>query len=148
MRRAFRNALAVLFLALVSPQSWGQQEMFDPGKDANGYSFSKTDDKVDAPEGYVGGTDKSTQTYTGKTPATAGRVFFMKMTLGNEIKICPQADGTSEGDGEFSFSVEYSDQQGNAGHMTMDAKAKYKGKVGDNALFLGTHNRLEAVCPG
>jgi len=137
MRRAFRNALAVLFFALASLRGWGQKEMLDPAKDATGYSFSKTDAKVKAPEGYVGDTDKSTQTYTGKTPATAGRVFFMKLTLGNEIKICPKADGTSEGNGEFSFSLEYSDQQGNAGRMTMDSKATYKGKVGDNALLDG-----------
>jgi hypothetical protein len=141
MRRAVRLALiAVSFVpgfVVFSLRGWGQQEVFVPGKDATGYSFSKTDDKVKAPEGYVGDTDKPTQTYTGNTPATDGKVFFMKSTLGNQIKICPKSDGTSEGDGEFSFSVEYSDKQGNAGHVTMDAKAKYKGKVGDNALLDG-----------
>jgi hypothetical protein len=60
-----------------------------------------------------------------------------KITLGNEIKICPKADGTSEGDGEFSASVQYSDKQGNKGKIAMDAKAKYKGKVGDDALLDG-----------
>jgi hypothetical protein len=137
MRRAFRAVLVALCFALVTVRGWSQQEMFNPWKDETGYSFSKTDDKVDAPEGYVGGTDKSAQTYTGNTPATAGKVFFMKMTLGNEIKICPKADGTSEGEGEFSALLGYSDKQGNAGHMTMDAKAKYKGRVGDNALLDG-----------
>ena len=54
MRRVFRPGLAVLCFALVSLRGWGQQEVFVPGKDATGYSFSKTDAKVDAPEGYVG----------------------------------------------------------------------------------------------
>jgi len=137
MRRAFGNALAVLFFALVSLQGWGQQEVFVPGKDPGGYSISKTDSTEKAPEGYEGQTHKGTQTSTGNTPATDGRIFVLKTTLSNEIKICPKADGTSEGEGEFSASVEYSDKQGNAGHIAMDAKAKYKGKVGDDALLDG-----------
>jgi len=34
----------------------------------------------------------------------------------------------------FAASVEYSDKQANAGHIAMNAKAKYKGKVGDKRL--------------
>jgi hypothetical protein len=138
MRPALRTGLALLCFALASGRSWGQQEVFNAAKDGSGYRLTnKTDDKVKAPAGYVGDTDKSTQTYTGYTPPTAGRVVFMKMTMGNQIKICPKADGTSEGEGEFSFSLRYSDDQGNVGQMTMDAKAKYKGKVGDDALLDG-----------
>ena len=137
MRDAFRVAFVTLCFPLVSVQGWGQQEIFVPGKDPGGYSISKTDSTEKAPGGYEGQTHKGTQTSTGNTPATDGRVFVLKTTLSNEIKICPKADGTSEGDGEFSASVEYNDKQGNAGHMTMDAKAKYKGKVGDNALLDG-----------
>lgn len=137
MSRAFRAGLAVLCFVLVAGRGWGQQEVFVPGKDATGYWLTKTDAKVKAPDGYVGETDKPTQTYTGYTPPTAGKVFVMKMTMGNQIKICPKADGTSEGEGEFAFSLRYSDEQGNVGQMTMDAKAKYKGKVGDDALLDG-----------
>src|SRR6266849_2306247 len=138
MRRVFRAVLAAICFVVFSLASWGQQEVFNAAKDGSGYWLTnKTDNKVKAPAGYVGDTDKSTQTYTGYTPPTAGRVFLMKMTLGNQIKICPKADGTSEGEGEFSFSLKYSDEQGNAGQMTMDAKAKYKGKVGDDALLDG-----------
>jgi hypothetical protein len=138
MRRAFRNSLAVLFFAFVSLQGWGQQEVFVPGKGDAGYSAIPNEDTTEkAPSGYEGQTHKSTQTSTGNTPATDGKVFVLKVTLGNEIKICPKADGTSEGEGEFSASVEYSDKQGNAGHIAMDAKAKYKGRVGDDALLDG-----------
>jgi hypothetical protein len=137
MSRAFRAVLAAVCFGVFSVPSWGQREVFVPGKDATGYWLTKTDAKVKAPDGYVGETDKPTQTYTGYTPPTAGKVFVMKMTMGNQIKICPKADGTSEGEGEFSFSLRYSDEQGNVGQMTMDAKAKYKGKVGDDALLDG-----------
>lgn len=137
MRRAFRSGLSVLCFALVSLRGWGQQEVFMPGKDAVGYSNVQTDSTQKAPEGYEGQTHKILATSSGNTPATDGRVFVMKILLSNEIKICPKADGTSEGDGEFSASVKYSDKQGNAGDITMDAKAKYKGKVGDDALLDG-----------
>jgi len=137
MRCAFRAGLSAICFVVFPLASWGQQEVFVPGKDPGGYSISKTDSTEKAPEGYEGQTHKGTQTSTGNTPATDGRVFVLKTTLSNEIKICPKADGTSEGEGEFSASVEYSDKQGNAGHIAMDAKAKYKGKVGDDALLDG-----------
>jgi hypothetical protein len=138
MRRAFRAVLVAVCFGVFSLQSWSQQEVFVPGKDAAGYSVVPSEDSTEkAPSGYEGQTHKATQTATGNTPATEGKVFVIKITLGNEIKICPKADGTSEGDGEFSASVEYSDKQGNAGQIAMDAKAKYKGKVGDNALLDG-----------
>jgi hypothetical protein len=131
MRRAFRVALVFLFFALLSLRGWAQQEVFVPGKGDAGYSVIPNEDSTEkAPSGYEGQTHKLTETSTGNTPTTDSRVFVLKITLGNEIKICPKADGTSEGDGEFSASVEYSDKQGNTGHIAMDAKAKYKGKVG------------------
>jgi hypothetical protein len=131
MRRAFRAGLAAICFVVFSLASWGQQEVFVPGKGDAGYSLIPSEDSTEkAPSGYEGQTHKYTQTSTGNTPATEGKVFVNKIKLGNEIKICPKADGTSEGDGEFSASVEYSDKQGNTGHIAMDAKAKYKGKVG------------------
>jgi hypothetical protein len=58
-------------------------------------------------------------------------------TLGNEIKVCPKADGTAEGDGQFSVTVKYTDTKGNAGTVIMRADAKYKGEVGDDAMIHG-----------
>src|SRR6266478_5833804 len=102
MRCAFRAGLSAICFVVFPLASWGQQEVFVPGKDPGGYSISKTDSTEKAPEGYEGQTHKGTQTSTGNTPATDGRIFVLKTTLSNEIKICPKADGTSEGEGEFS----------------------------------------------
>jgi hypothetical protein len=137
MCRAFRSGLAVLCFALVAPPGWGEQEVFMPGPNAVGYSNVPQDTTQKAPEGYEGQTHKLVATSTGNTPATKGRVFVLNLLLSNEIKICPKADGTSEGEGEYSVVEEFSDDQGNAGKIAMDAKAKYKGKVGDDALLDG-----------
>jgi len=80
------------------------------------------------------------QTAVGKTPETKGRRIVSTFTLGNQIRTCPHADGTAEGEGVFSVSIDYTDEQANGTskiHIEMDTKGKYKGQVGDNALLQG-----------
>ena len=140
MRCAVRFALiAVSFLPgfVVFPLQGRAQEIHIPGA-GEGYSISTLDSPSQpAPPGYQGRTDKSTHTAAGRTPATDGRLFITKITLGNEVKDCPKADGTAEGDGVFSVTLDYSDRQGNKGNISMNAIAKYKGKVGDDAMLDG-----------
>jgi hypothetical protein len=132
------NLIAVSFGLgfVVSPLQGWAQEIHVPGA-SEGYSVSQTDSGFEAPSDYVGRTDKSTKTAAGRTPATDGRVFITKVTLGVEVKKCPKADGTVEGDGVFSVTLDYSDKQGNAGNIVMNANAKFKGKVGDDAMLDG-----------
>jgi hypothetical protein len=142
MRSAAKFVLvAVSFVVgpvVFSLPGWAQQQVVHvPATGDPNYSFSKTESSQDAPSGYEGRTNNSTRTSAGRSPATDGRVFVQKISLGNEIKNCPQADGTAEGDGLFTASVEYNDKQGNRGHIAMTARAKYKGQVGDNALLEG-----------
>jgi hypothetical protein len=137
MRCAVKFALIAVGFVVSPLPGWPQQQVPVPGTGDPGYSISQTDSTQEAPEGYEGRTHNLTVTSVGRAPATAGRVFVLKITLGNEIKICPHADGTAEGDGLFTASVEYNDQQGNLGHIAMSAKAKYKGQVGDNGFLDG-----------
>ncbi len=112
-------------------------------KVGDGYQITKTDGGGAAPAGYEGRTDTATETAVGNTPATAGKRVVAKFTLSNQIKTCPQADGTAEGTGLFSVSVDYTDAQANGtstAHAEMSAKAKYKGQVGDDALLHGPVN--------
>lgn len=104
----------------------------------DGYQITRKDSSQAAPSGYEGRTDTSTQTAVGNTPATAGKRYVATFTLGNEIKTCPQADGTAEGDGVFSVTMDYTNAQANSTtttHVKMLAKAKYKGQVGDDAYI-------------
>ena len=104
----------------------------------DGYQITKSDSSQPAPAGYEGRTDTSTQTAVGNTPATAGKRYVATFTLGNEIKTCPLADGTAEGDGVFSMTMDYTNAQANSTattHVKMLAKAKYKGEVGDDAYI-------------
>jgi hypothetical protein len=136
---AVKSALIALSFLLgfaVFPlQGWAQEIHF-PGA-GDGYSVSQTDSDQAAPSGYEGRTEKSTITAAGRTPATDGRLFTEKITLSTEVKDCPKADGTAEGDGLFAVTLDYSDKQGNAGAIVMSANAKFKGKVGDDGLLDG-----------
>src|SRR5450432_2138454 len=138
MHRAARIALATVCLVVFSHRSWAQQEIMSPKENEPGYTSAKTrDDSQPAPDGYEGRTETGERTWTGTTPATAGRRFVMDFTLANEIKVCPKADGTAEGDGQFSLTAKYTDTKGNAGTLIMRADAKYKGQVGDDAQLQG-----------
>jgi len=135
---AARLALTALCFAAFPLRSWGQKQIMQPSLDEPGYTSEKTrDDDQPAPGGYEGRTETGERTWIGNTPATSGRRFVVDFTLGNEIKVCPKADGTAEGDGQFSVTVKYTDTKGNAGTVIMRADAKYKGQVGDNALLEG-----------
>ena len=59
--------------------------------------------------------------------------------LANKIKICPAADGTSEGTGVFSLTLDYTDEQPsgiNRLHIEMKTDGTYKGEVGDDAWLI------------
>jgi len=63
-------------------------------------------------------------------------MIVARFTLGNEIKTCPNADGTAEGEGEFSLTLDYTDKQPTGTttqRIRMQTKGKYKGEVGDDA---------------
>ena len=115
-----------------------------PGPNVNGYQIlEKTDTAQPAPEGYEGETHILSETVVGNNPATAGERYVLKINLGNQIKECPQADGTAEGQGSFSTSFDYTAGKAEGitnTHVVMVANAKYKGQVGDNALFDGPVN--------
>jgi len=135
---AARMALAVLCFTVLPLPARGQQQIMSPSLNQPGYTSTKTrDDDQPAPDGYEGRTETGERTWLGNTPATAGRRFVTDFTLGNEIKVCPKADGTAEGDGQFALTAKYTDTQGNAGTVIMRADAKYKGQVGDDALLDG-----------
>jgi hypothetical protein len=97
---------------------------------------TQTDSSRPAPAGYEGRTDTSTLTAVGNAPETAGRHIVARFTLGNQIKTCPNADGTAEGEGVFSLSVESTNQQPTGTtrqQIDMRTKGTYKGDVGDDA---------------
>ena len=113
--------------------------MHVPSSESEGYKITKIESSQPAPEGYQGRTDKSTQTAIGNTPATAGKKFVSEFTMSNKIKSCPLADGTSEGEGLFFVAVAYSDSTATgigSGRIEMQARAKYKGKVDDQAVLI------------
>ena len=136
--------LAVLFLVTVCfiaipAIAWGGEggiKFPDPGE---GYQvLPPVDSSQQAPAGYEGRTDTSTRRAVGNTPATAGISFVGIFKLGNQIKTCPTRDGTAEGDGVFSVSLDRIDSRANSQstiHVQMLAKAKYKGQVGDDAYI-------------
>lgn len=136
MRCAAVIAVVGLCSVLFPLRGLGQKITFP--KKSDGYDFIKPiDSSQPAPAGYEGRTDGYSTTAVGNTDATRGKKFVSHFSLGNEIKICPQADGTSEGDGALSGGIEYTDAAGAAISVQVHATAKYKGKVGDNALLDG-----------
>lgn len=108
-----------------------------------GYQITKNDTSHPAPAGFEGRTDISSQTAVGNTPATTGKRVVVNFKLGNQIRTCPQANGTVEGEGVFSISLDSTDTQANGTstvHIEMRAKAKYKGQVDDNGYLEGPVN--------
>ncbi|HEY5021656.1 MAG TPA: hypothetical protein VII30_04100, partial [Gemmatimonadaceae bacterium] len=137
MRCAAKLALVTVSSVLLPLPGRGQSMQMPTA--ADGYTITKTPE-VDqpAPPGYEGRTHSGGQTAIGNTDATRGKKYLVHFTFANEIKICPKADGTAEGDGELSGVYDFTDSaSGAATHLDMHAIAKYKGKVGDDALLVG-----------
>src|ERR1041385_9335390 len=68
-----------------------------PKRGDPGWTFSGPQDQsVQAPRGYEGRTDTSSMIATGRedNPETRGRRVVAHFEFGNQIKTCPQADGT------------------------------------------------------
>ncbi len=142
MFRTIEFVIAALCLSLFPVLAWGAGAIAIPGP-GQGYQITKSDSSQPAPSGYEGRTDTSTETAVGNTPATTGKRIVANFTLGNQIRTCPLPDGTAEGTGVFSLTVDYSDAQANGtstAHIQMRAEAKYKGQVGDDALLHGVVN--------
>jgi len=134
-------AIAILGCPL---RSWSQTApVLIPSKEGEGYAITRcceTDAKTGkAPDGYEGRIETSKLTAVGNTPATMGKTIVATFRLSNQIKICPSADGTAEGTGVFSLSLDYTDKQANGTsrlHIEMKADGKYKGEVGDDAWLV------------
>src|SRR5687767_11540928 len=137
-----KSALAAAALGLLACplQSWGQTGPIRIPKAGEGYTITRSNIRSDrAPAGYTGKTDAETLTAVGNTPATMGKTIVARFMLANKIKICPAADGTSEGTGVFSLSLDYTDQQSSGTtrlHIKMKADATYKGEVGVDAWLI------------
>src|SRR5262245_3136831 len=147
MLRACSFTVAALYFLLLPVQGLAQTNAPNPlriPKAGDGYAITQTDSSQPAPSGYEGRTDSSTLTAVGNTPATAGKKFVVRFTLGNEIKTCPAADGTAEGKGVFSMSIDYTDRPAAGGggslRIEMKAEGKYKGQVGDDAWIMNPVN--------
>ena len=138
--RWFGLLIALLVVAMTraqaqAPSTAGPVHIPGPGE---GYEITPTNSSQPAPSGFEGRTDISTVTAVGNTPATTGKRVVARFTLGNQVRTCPQADGTAEGEGVFSITVDLTDAQAsgtNTTHIDMRAKANYKGQVGDNAYL-------------
>ena len=112
-------------------------------KEGEGYQITRTEASQEAPEGFVGRTDTSIMTAVGNTPETAGKRIVANFKLGNQVRTCPKADGTTEGEGIFSMAID-STTAGADGtssmHIEMLAKAQYTGMVGEDAFLDGPVN--------
>jgi hypothetical protein len=142
---ARRFAPVVLCFVLLSLRCWPQSPIQIPSRGDPAWDFSPPNDSgQQAPSGYEGRTDSSSQTATGKpSTAAAGKRVISHFTLGNQVQTCPDADGKVEGTGVFNFYVDYTEAQAtqtNTQHIELNVKAKYKGQVGDNALLKGPVN--------
>jgi hypothetical protein len=128
--------VAVGFLACPL-QGWGQTGPIRIPKEGDGYTITRSNTRSDpAPDGYAGRTDADTLTAVGNTPATMGKKIVARFMLANKIKVCPAADGKSEGSGMFSLSLDYTDEQPTGTtrfHIEMKTDGTYKGQVGDDA---------------
>src|ERR1700722_3587544 len=94
-------AMVALCFVAFPLRSWGGGQVGIPGP-GQGYEIAKTQTTQEAPPGYVGRTDTTEETAVGNTPATAGKRVVARFTIGNQIKTCPNADGTAEGTGEYT----------------------------------------------
>jgi hypothetical protein len=150
MRFAMRHtAILVLFTTgflMIPLRGWcdGPSTVHIPAPGESGWKITKSGEGSQAaPSGFEGRTDTLTETADGNTPATAGKHVVAHFTFGNQIKTCPLADGTSEGQGVFSVSAEFTDAQANGTSrilIEMRANAKYKGQVGDDANLINPVN--------
>ena len=137
-----RSAAIVVVVALASAaSSLRSQAAFVIPNEKDGYTITRSGETdIPAPAGYEGRTNTSTQTAVSKISATQGMSYVNHFRMKNENRTCPAADGTVEGDGEFSLSFDFKNMQpGGTGtiHIDMDTKATYKGTVGDDAFLTG-----------
>ena len=138
----FFVAIAAFLLDLggfqIRGRAQGNRQVFIPTA-ADGYSISQTDGPEEkAPSGFEGRTDTSLLTALGNTPATRGKGVIARFKLSNKIRTCPDGDGAAEGEGEYSITIDSKDDNTNtADHFVMQARAKYKGKVNDDAYLEG-----------
>ncbi len=137
MRGAATCVLVAIGFIVFPLPSWGDGPVSIPGP-GDGYTITQTSSSQAAPAGYEGQTDTTTRIAVGNTPATAGKRVVSSFTLGNQIKICPSADGTAEGTGEFTLTVDSTNAQADGTgviHIAMHTTAKYKGQVADDGFL-------------
>jgi hypothetical protein len=130
-------ALVALSCVVLPLRSWGDGPVSIPGP-GQGYLITKTSSSQEAPAGYEGRTDTTEQTAVGNTSETAGKSVVSRFTLGNQIKTCPNADGTAEGTGEYTLTVDSTNVQADGPghiHIAMRTTAKYKGQVSDDGFL-------------
>src|SRR6185436_20850229 len=108
LRASAFTAASLFFLGLPVHSRAAGGPIRIPGP-SDGYLITKNESTRPAPSGYEGRTDISTLTAVGNTPATMGKRIVARFELGNQIKTCPAADGTAEGKGVFSMSIDYTD---------------------------------------
>jgi hypothetical protein len=136
------NTVLIAVCALATPLSVAAQySKLEIPSAADGYSIStQNETSTDAPEGYVGRIEKIDHLAVGREPAVIGRMYKSHFTFANEIRKCPMADGTAEGDGELTVGGTFTHTVGSttyASSYEVSAKAKYKGKVGDDGFLDG-----------
>src|SRR5439155_9075520 len=128
--RWFGLLMALLVVAMTRAQAQAPstaRPVHIPGP-GEGYEITPANSSQPAPSGFEGRTDISTVTAVGDTPATTGKRVVARFTLGNQVRTCPQADGTAEGEGVFSITVDSTDAQASGTsttHIEMRAKATY-----------------------
>ena len=105
LRASAFTAVSLFFLALPIHTRAATGPIRIPGPN-EGYQITKNDSSRPAPSGFEGRTDISTLTAVGNTPATMRKRIVARFELGNQIKTCPAADGTAEGKGVFSMSID------------------------------------------
>lgn len=141
MHRVAALALLTLCSLALPLRASAQYSNLEIPTRADGYSISITSNTSEnAPAGYSGHIDKMEELAVGREPDVIGRTYKTRFILANEIRNCPKADGTSEGDGEFTVSGLFTHKVGSTTYSStyeMTAKAKYKGKVGDDGLLEG-----------
>lgn len=146
MRCTAKFALVALGFVVFPLRGWGAEPspIHIPVRGEPGWTISPPDDTDHpAPSGYEGYTHGASETAVGNTEATRGKRIVARFQFANKIKTCPNANGTAEGDGVFSMSVDSTDTQASGTstiHIDMRANATYKGQVGDNAYLEGPVN--------
>jgi hypothetical protein len=142
MHRVVGFALLAL-CSLALPLRSSAQDIEIP-KESDGYTMTPKppiNSDENAPAGYTGRTEKMQINLVGNKPETMGRTYKADFTLANKVRNCPRADGTEEGDGEFTVTGTFTHTMPSgttaSNVFSMSAKAKYKGKVGDDSFLDG-----------